>query len=1147
MNPDIAMASHHDHWLVALSILITILGAYAARELVQRMREAIGWTWLAWLFGGAMVDGVGTWSMHFTGMLALRLPVPLLLDWRIVLLSLTVSIIGSAGALVLLSQRRLGWPRAVAASIVLGGVGISGLHFTAMAAIRMPHFHHPDLWVVALSILLAIVFSLMAIVLAFLFGEETGARRLKYHGSTWLRGLANPVMHYTAMAAVIFTYSMAAADLSHAVNISALGLLAISLVPLMLLVVLLLTSQFDRLRRQKELLKKIFDHIPVMISFFDQEGRIALVNREWERKRGLSMKQVEELGPDVLTRIYPDPEEQQRARAFIAAASGEWSDFRSIDSTGQAMDTTWANVRLSDGTSLSIGQDVTERRRAEESLRESEERFRQFAENLQDVIWLVDSKVERLLYINPAYEKVWGLPRESVYQNVYAFTDPVHPDDREIVVRMLEEQRAAKPVTAEYRIIRPDGALRWIRGRSFPIRNAEGEVYRVAGVAEDITEKKQADERLREYEKVVEGLEEMIIVVDRDYRYLIANRAFLRYRGVSREELLEGKVSDFMEAEVFEKETKWRLDEAFGGQVVKYELRYNYPTLGERDMIVSYFPIEGPNGIDRVACVLQDATDKKVAEYLIAERVRTSLLGEEIGLALTQNSTLAETLQRCAEAFVRNLDGAFARIWTVDQSGQMLELQASAGLYTDLDGTYSRIPVGHLKVGRIAQLRQPHLTNDLQDDPKVDHPEWVRREGLVAFAGYPLVVEEHLLGVIALFARHPLTTLALEALASNAAGVALGIKRSQTEEALRRSEALLRSTFERSAVGIALTDLTGRFVRTNRTYQDLLGYSEKEFDSLSIQTLTHPDELARTQELLGELIEGRREQFEIEKRFITKTGAVIWVRSSVSLIRDQRGEPQNIIAIVEDITERKQAEAQLRASSEQLRALSARLQAAREEEGTRIAREIHDELGSALTILRWDLESLDKVISESGDHSQNKMWRERIESMLKLTETTIGSVRRISSELRPSVLDDLGLVEAIEWQAQEFQDRTGTIVAFDCTLENVDLSREQSTAVFRIFQEALTNIIRHAQATKIDIALRKEANHFELVISDNGRGITEEEKLSQRSLGLLGIRERAHLINATVEIVGIEEQGTQITVRVPRSDRVSIRHGASGI
>jgi PAS domain S-box-containing protein len=250
---------------------------------------------------------------------------------------------------------------------------------------------------------------------------------------------------------------------------------------------------------------------------------------------------------------------------------------------------------------------------------------------------------------------------------------------------------------------------------------------------------------------------------------------------------------------------------------------------------------------------------------------------------------------------------------------------------------------------------------------------------------------------------------------------------------------------------------------------------------------------------------------------------------------DLNGSVINVLAIARDLTERKLAEEKLKATSEQLRALSARLQSAREEEATRIAREIHDELGAALSSLRWDLEDVDEAISESRDQLRPQELRKKIEAMMTLTDTTINTVRRISSEMRPIALDVLGLIEAIEWQARQFQDRTGIIVQLDCTLENVDLSLERSTAVFRIFQEALTNILRHAQATRVNIQMRQEDGEFILTINDNGRGITDDEKSGQSTLGLLGMRERANLIGGKIDITGIEGQGTVVTLRIPIS------------
>ncbi len=251
------MAAAYDPWLVALSVLISILGSYAAVALCERVRDAHGWAWLAWLAGGAVADGIATWSMHYTGMLAFRLPVEVRYHWPTVLLSLLVGILGSTGALLVLSRTRIGWLQLVAASVFLGGVGITGLHYTAMAAMRMHGHHHYSPVFVTLSAVLAIGISLMALTLLFVVRDDSLRRRARYNGSALLRGSANPVMHYVAMAAATFTYSTVEPEWFQTVRIESLGILGNSIVPVMVLVVALLTLLADRFRNQRVLLQHL--------------------------------------------------------------------------------------------------------------------------------------------------------------------------------------------------------------------------------------------------------------------------------------------------------------------------------------------------------------------------------------------------------------------------------------------------------------------------------------------------------------------------------------------------------------------------------------------------------------------------------------------------------------------------------------------------------------------------------------------------------------------------------------------------------------------------------------------------------------------------------------------------------------------------
>jgi signal transduction histidine kinase len=217
----------------------------------------------------------------------------------------------------------------------------------------------------------------------------------------------------------------------------------------------------------------------------------------------------------------------------------------------------------------------------------------------------------------------------------------------------------------------------------------------------------------------------------------------------------------------------------------------------------------------------------------------------------------------------------------------------------------------------------------------------------------------------------------------------------------------------------------------------------------------------------------------------------------------------------------------LQQSFEQLRALGASLQIAREEERRRIAREIHDDLGQALTAIKIALSSL--MLELPGQHRPSK----RAESIVKLIDETISSVRRIATELRPAILDDLGLVAAIEWAAEEFETRTGTKCQLNLPAGPMIIDQERATAVFRIFQEALTNVARHSGATQVDVRLTVDNGELTLEVHDNGIGAGDERLSTSQSLGIMGMRERAVLLGGEFTIRAEPDAGTTIKVRIP--------------
>jgi signal transduction histidine kinase len=239
-------------------------------------------------------------------------------------------------------------------------------------------------------------------------------------------------------------------------------------------------------------------------------------------------------------------------------------------------------------------------------------------------------------------------------------------------------------------------------------------------------------------------------------------------------------------------------------------------------------------------------------------------------------------------------------------------------------------------------------------------------------------------------------------------------------------------------------------------------------------------------------------------------------------------------AVAPAVTERVETPPRLGESQEQMRRLAARIQSAREEERATVARELHDELGQTLTAIKLEL---GRATANLRDQRVAIDAVNRLQSLIGLVEIGIETVKRITTDLRPATLDHLGLPEAVRWEAMTFRSRTGLRCHVHGEKEVTTLGSEQQTVLFRIFQEALTNVVRHARASAVHVTLTERRRVFELQIRDNGRGVTEAQLSDPRAVGLLGMQERAALIGGTFEITGRHGKGTTITVRVPLAAR----------
>ncbi|PYT61082.1 MAG: hypothetical protein DMG35_09990 [Acidobacteria bacterium] len=378
------LVGSYDLRLVALSILIAISASYAALDLGGRVTAARGWIRLAWLVVGAIAMGFGIWSMHFTGMLAFSLPIPVAYHWPTVLLSLLAAILASAVALYVASRKKSGHAQVFTGGILMG-LGIAGMHYIGMAAMRLSAVCHYSPLLVAVSVLIAVIASLAALAFKFDYREDFRGTALARILSAAMMGGAISLMHYTGMTSASFIPSAALPIMSHAVSISSLGLSGIVIGTLVVQAAAILSSAADR--------------------------RFAA--------------QAQEL--------------------------------------------------------------------------QTSERFRQIADILRDVLSLSNADLSEVLFVNRAYEAIWGRTVESLYAAPRSWLEGVHPDDRQQVQESLQRLVGGEPLDyLECRVVRPDASIAWVRLRAYPVVDAQGRPYRIVGTAHEFTKRKKAEEVVRQ-------------------------------------------------------------------------------------------------------------------------------------------------------------------------------------------------------------------------------------------------------------------------------------------------------------------------------------------------------------------------------------------------------------------------------------------------------------------------------------------------------------------------------------------------------------------------------------------------------------------------------------------------------------------------
>jgi PAS domain S-box-containing protein len=743
-------------------------------------------------------------------------------------------------------------------------------------------------------------------------------------------------------------------------------------------------------------------------------------------------------------------------------------------------------------------QDVSGRIEAERRTAISERRARHLLRHIASVVATLDAGA-RITFISPSVKTILGYDENELLDQ--SFLGLVHPDDRKMATEHVAQVIADPALTdrIELRLRRGSGSWAWIEviGRSLLEEEALGALI---VTLRDITARREQQKALRETEErfrlLVQGVRNYAIMfLDPDGRIVSWNEGAERITGYQESEIVGQTLERFYTPQDLEDDRpRKHLEAALAmGRLTTQGLRVRKDGTKYWSEI-SLTPLFDDQGRHRgFAKITRDITERKATE---------------------------ERLSRSESMLSRAQELAHIGNWEWDiGTGDVTWSDELYRIYGSEPESYRPSYQGYLerihpeeRAGAEAAIRRTMETGEpFAADRRILRPDgslrWMHATGYLArdAQGRP----------------------------ARMFGTCQDITESKRmENALQiQTELYLSMLNAESELGEGILLAEGdTIVYHNRALASLFGSESVPPRSLRLlfaqgDSPAHGDFLENLEARGERTLPPSRGEMTVRRRDGT------WAHIGYIVSSVAGPDRPRTFAVFRDETERRQALEVLETSREQLRRFSSEIERAREEVSARIAREIHDELGQQLTGMKLDLAWLRghlKDLPEAPDALQRK-----VQDIADLVDTTVEQVRRIASELRPGVLDDLGLSAALEWQAGEFEVRTGIRCRLICDPHVESLPQDHATAMFRIFQEALTNVARHAGASSVDVSLSIEDRQLRLVVADDGRGIEEEELRSRTSLGLLGMRERAHLLGGETIIRPRNGSGTVVDVTLP--------------
>ncbi len=742
-----------------------------------------------------------------------------------------------------------------------------------------------------------------------------------------------------------------------------------------------------------------------------------------------------------------------------------------------------------------------ERQQREEALRESEQRLNLVLEATSSGVW--DWNVQTgEVYFDDRWIKLLGYSPEEVSHHVDFWEQTVHPEDLPRIRHAWRDHFHGQSLLyeCEYRLRTKSGVYRSNLDRGKIVEwDADGRPLRMVGTNTDITNQKQLETQLQLIQFAIDRAADAIFIADTHKRFLYVNNEACRSLEYTRDELMKLTVFDIApshKSETFQK----RFHSLKEAGVVRYETIHR--TKSGRDipidLTVTLFEL---NGTISMCAVARDITERKRTEQEQSRLIGDLTRSQQHFQALFNWTPSAVGISTLPEGLLCDVNEGFCRLTGYAREEVIGRSTLELGLWAD--------PSERAIV--LKEIReQGHLHN---------------REGLLRTKSGEIrtlmvSVDSIQLGSTPclIYLSHDIT------------------ERKRAEEALRESQQRFRELAENIKEVFWMSDPQKNEILYvspaywqiwGRTCESLYASPRSWLESIHTEDRARILDAAVTKQTAG--------TYDEEYRVVQPDGTTRWIHDQAFPVRDAAGTVCRIVGIAEDITERKQAEGQAQRSLEQLRELTGQLEMVEELERKRIARELHDEFGQMITALKLDLTWLSRQHDQAGNGRQPEAFAYRLEAMKKVVDALAQSTRHIASSLRPSVLDDLGLVPALQWQARDFQERTGLEceVRLSDDVAQLQIDDATATAFFRIAQELLTNIIRHAHAQRVEISLSADNGVLAMIIKDDGIGITEKDLAKPTSFGLRGIQERATLIGGEIEIDGAPHQGTSVTLRVP--------------